>query len=188
MVHIILFITYNLQHSYTKRLFNFNLWFNFNLSNPRINNLYLNKTCNFSLSGSSLSIMAIHPEIENFSLSFIEFFEKFYLVILNCILNTSPIIYFILITVFIILVIIFLYANGDPVPGTQGISQIPGAVYIPPYVYGQPVPGNRMPGRYLGIGTPRPYPGVSGLDPGQAVPVEPHAEPVGPVKDRPMRI
>jgi hypothetical protein len=65
---------------------------------------------------------------------------------LSCVSIRPNVFYsFILITVIIISVVIVLSAS---VPGSEGVRTIPGAVRIPPYIYGQPKPENIMPESY----------------------------------------
>jgi hypothetical protein len=93
--------------------------------------------------------MSIIPSLEDIaylSSNSIQFLHTFFDFILNCISITPAFFLFISITVIIIMVIVLYMAK--PVPGSEGISDIPGAIYIPPTYYGEPVPGNKMPSKY----------------------------------------
>lgn len=61
----------------------------------------------------------------------------------------------------VIILGVILFMDIKPVPGSEGISNIPGSIRIPPTNYGEPIAENKMPGKYRPIGPPKDYPGIT---------------------------
>jgi hypothetical protein len=102
----------------------------------------------------------IFLDIAHFKLNCIQYLDIFYPLNLYYLSNIPLVLYFIPIAVVIILGVI-LFMDIKPVPGTEGISNIPGSIRIPPTNYGEPIPENKMPGKYRPIGPPKDYPGIT---------------------------
>lgn len=140
--------------------------------------------CSLDLPDRSISNTPSLEDITSQTSNFIEFLHTFFDFIINYISITPVFFLFICITAIIITAIIVHMAT--PVPGSEGISDIPGAVYIPPTVFGESIPDNKMPGKYAPNDKKWPikfYPPLEGPDVGSKLPVEPQidVEPKNPL-------